>query len=168
MVVKSAQKQLFLKAYDELSDALFRHSYFRVSNREVALDMVQESFTKTWNHMSQGKEISDMRSFLYRVINNLIIDYYRKSKSSSLDLLLDDGFDVADQSLASSETIAELALVRRSLDVIPSSDREVIVMRHIDGWSVQEIASFLNESENAISVRLHRAMKRLQSLITKK
>lgn len=167
MSVKSAQKQLFLRAYDELSNVLFKHAYFRVSNREVALDMVQECFTKTWNHMAQGKEISDMKSFLYRVINNLIIDYYRKSKSSSLDSLLDDGFDVVDQSISSSETISELSLVKRHLNAMPPSDKEVIVMRHIDGLSIQEIAKLLDESENAISVRLHRAMKRLQSLITK-
>ena len=165
MSVDDAQQKRFLVAYDQLSDALFRHSYFRVSNREVALDMVQDCFTKTWNHMVQGKEVNDMKSFLYRVMNNLIIDYYRKTKSSSLDDLLDEGFDVSDVKEPSPEMHSELLLAKRALEKLPPPDREVIVLRHVDGLSVQEIAKMSGESENVVSVRLHRAMKRLQTII---
>jgi len=116
----SIHQKDFLKAYDELSDALFRHSFFRVSNKEVALDMVQDAFMKTWNHIVGGKIIENYKAFLYHVMNNLIIDYYRKSKSSSLDVLLDDGFDPGDTTV-NIEQSAEVSLLIRSLHKLETS-----------------------------------------------
>ena len=55
---RDIQRQ-FLKAYDELSDALFRRFFFKLSDREKALDLVQEVFTKTWLYLSEGKEIQN-------------------------------------------------------------------------------------------------------------
>lgn len=162
---KNFQEQDFLKAYDELSDVLFRHSFFRVSNREVALDMVQETFLKTWNHMSQGNSIQNMRSFLYRVMNNLIIDYYRKSKSFSLDSLLDDGFDVADSGHEGIFESAEISQIKKAIKTLPENERHIITLRYIDGLSIQEISELLNESENSISVRIHRALKKVKETI---
>lgn len=162
---KNFQEQDFLKAYDELSDALFRHSFFRVSNREVALDIVQETFLKTWNHMSQGNSIQNMRSFLYRVMNNLIIDYYRKSKSFSLDSLLDDGYDVADLGHEGILESAEISQIKKAIETLPENERHMITLRYIDGLSIQEISQLLDESENAVSVRIHRALKKVKETI---
>ncbi len=160
----SIHQKDFLKAYDELSDALFRHSFFRVSNKEVALDMVQDAFMKTWNHIVGGKIIENYKAFLYHVMNNLIIDYYRKSKSSSLDVLLDDGFDPGDTTV-NIEQSAEVSLLIRSLHKLETSDREIVVMRYVDGLSIAEIANSLSESANIISVRLHRATAKLKEII---
>jgi RNA polymerase sigma-70 factor (ECF subfamily) len=162
---KNFQEQDFLKAYDELSDVLFRHSFFRVSNREVALDLVQEAFLKTWNHMSRGNSIQNMRSFLYRVTNNLIIDYYRKSKSFSLDNLLDEGFDVADSGHTEIVESAEISQIKKALKTLPENECHIITLRYIDGLSIQEISELLNESENVISVRIHRALKKVKETI---
>jgi len=159
------QEKQFTEAFESLSDALFRHSFFRVSNREVALDLVQETFMKTWNHISIGNEIENIKAFLYRVVNNLIIDYYRKSKSSSLDNLLDGGFDPQGDGADSIVASSEISLIKKGLSFLPEKDREVIVMRYVDGLSLQEISRTLEESENAISVRLHRALKKAKEII---
>jgi len=153
----------FIKAYDELGDALFRHSFFRVSNRDVALDMVQDTFVKTWQHVERGEKILNLKAYLYHVMNNLVIDYYRKSKSSSLDTLLDDGFDPSDSSVDIEEK-AEMSLVMNAVGKLPEDDRQLVVMRHVDGLSITEIAEAIDESENVVSVRLHRAIKNLKKL----
>lgn len=154
----------FIKAYDELGDSLFRHSFFRVSNREVATDMVQDTFIKTWQHIERGETIQNLKAYLYHVMNNLIIDYYRKSKSGSLDILLDDGFNPADETV-DIEGEAEVSLVVSSLTELPDEDRKLIVMRHVDGHSISEIAQMLGETENVVSVRIHRAIKKLKKII---
>jgi RNA polymerase sigma-70 factor (ECF subfamily) len=161
---KTVQQDEFLKAYEELSQALFRHCYFRVSNREVALDMVQDGYVKTWQHIIAGNEIKNLKAFLYQVMNNLIIDYYRKSKSQSLDTLIEDGYDPTDKSV-DIESSTELSLVMRALPQLPRHDREVVVLRHIDGLTVVEIAKLIGESENVVSVRLHRALKKLKEIV---
>src|SRR3989344_280465 len=96
----------FLAAYDEHADALFRHCLIRVRDREIAKDIVQETFSRTWKYLSEGKEVDYIRAFLYRVANNLIVDGSRKKKTSSLDALMEeDGFEIADESLTDPAAI---------------------------------------------------------------
>jgi DNA-directed RNA polymerase specialized sigma24 family protein len=70
----------FIALYDEMADQLFRHCFFKLSNRELALDLVQETFSRTWEYISSGKEVNNIKGFLFKVANNLIIDEYRKKK----------------------------------------------------------------------------------------
>lgn len=165
MTKRQGQEEEFNKAFALYSDALFRHSLFRVSDRQVAIDLVQDAFTKTWMQIAKGETIERFQPYLYHVLNNLIIDYYRKKKSVSLDALAEDGFDPA---MSGDEDIVEEAEqhhMMKFFDQLPERDREVVVMRYIDGLQVKQIASVLNETENGVSVRLHRAVKKLKSLI---
>jgi len=74
-------QQKFLEAYDTYNDDIFRFCIVKVRNRDIALDIAQDTFTKTWEYLSSGKEIDNMRAFLYQVARNAIIDWSRKKKS---------------------------------------------------------------------------------------
>lgn len=156
----------FLAAYDEYADALFRHCMLRVRDRDIAKDIVQETFSRTWLYLSEGKEIDYIRAFLYRVANNLIVDGARKKKAASLDSLMDDdGFEPVDESVKDP---SELKAVREALEMLKSLDeiyRTAITMRYIDEMSPREIATALGVSENVVSVRIHRGIERLQRMM---
>ena len=49
----------FLDAYQQYADAIYRHCFFRVYNRDLAQDLTQETFIKTWKYISEGKEIKN-------------------------------------------------------------------------------------------------------------
>lgn len=165
----NAVEQEFIKTYDQFADAIFRHCVFRISDREKAKDIAQGSFVRLWDYMSQGKEIENMRAFLYRIANNLIIDEYRKRKDESLDRMRDEeGFDVGFEPRHDIETKDEYARAQALLDRLPDKYREALVMRHIDGLSVKDIARLTHETENVISVRIHRAIEKLKSLSEQK
>jgi RNA polymerase sigma-70 factor (ECF subfamily) len=83
----------FIRAYDENADALFRQCFFKVHDREIAKDILQDTFARTWDYSTKGNTILNMRAFLYRTMNNLVVDYYRKKKAVSLDSLEEDGFN---------------------------------------------------------------------------
>ncbi|MDB5238060.1 MAG: polymerase sigma-70 factor, subfamily [Candidatus Kaiserbacteria bacterium] len=156
----------FLAAYDEHSDALFRHVLIRVRDREIAKDIVQEAFSRTWLYLSEGKRIEYIRAFLYRVANNLIVDGSRKKKSTSLDALMDDdGFEVADETVKDPTYIQA---TREAISMLENMDeiyRTVITMRFIEEMSPGEIARALGISENVVSVRIHRGIERLQKVM---
>lgn len=164
MQTKHSQEHMFLQYFEELSDPLFRHVYFRISDREVAKDIVQDVFMKTWNEIQKGNVIDNMKAFLYRVANNTVIDYYRKSKSSSLDVLLEDGYDPVGDDDSGILAFAELSIATEALQKLSPSDRAVLVMRHVDGMSPKEISEQIGESENVVSVRIHRATSRLKKI----
>lgn len=161
----NAVEQEFIKVYDQFADVIFRHCVFRVSDREKAKDIAQGSFVRLWDYMSQGKEIDNMRALLYRIANNLIIDEYRKKKVVSLDQMRDEeGFDIGFEPMHDIESRDEYEHAQALLERLPDKYREALVMRHIDGLSVKEIAHITHESENVISVRIHRAIEKLKNL----
>ena len=165
--MENPKEKEFLQSYETYVDALFRHCYFRVSDREKATDIVQEAFCRTWLYLSSGKDIQNLRAFLYRTANNLIIDEYRKHKSVSLDTLMEAGFEPADESRKNVEEAVLGGEIRSLLKELDESHRAVIIMRYLDGLSPKEIAELLEVSENVISVRIHRGIEKLRQLVGK-
>ncbi len=155
----------FLKAYDEFADAIFRHCYFRMSDRDKAKDITQETFLRAWEYLEKGNEIQAMRSFLYRVANNLIIDEMRKKKTLSLEKLQDEGFDPSFDGKEKTERLADAHQLLSVLNHLESPYRDVITMRYVNDMSPKEIAEILEESENAVSVRIHRGIAKLRTLM---
>ena len=160
-------KEQFLTAHDAYADALFRHCYFRIYDRELAKDLVQETFCRTWIYLSQGKEIENIRAFLYRILHNVIVDEIRRKKSLSLDQLMEEGFAPKDESVPDLEQRLVVKDVVQKLKILDESYRNIVQMRFIDDLSLKEISSALGVSENVVSVRIHRGMKKLRQLIEK-
>jgi RNA polymerase sigma-70 factor (ECF subfamily) len=166
-VSKQKIEQEFMAAYEQYSDDIFRYCFFQTSDREVALDISQDTFTKTWQYIADGKEVENIRAFLYRVAKNLIIDWRRKKKSSSLDSLLDEGFDYEEDysEMERQETAYESEQAKEALDNLKDNYKEVLTMRYIDGMSVKDIADKLDAAENTISVRIHRGLQKLNEVL---
>lgn len=167
-----SQEDRFLKAFEDYSDALFRHASIRISDRERAIDVVHDTFTKVWSYVRAGHQIDSYRSFLYKVLNNLIIDEYRKRKELSLDALLsEEGVDEGSFPELSESTVEALAATIDGqkafalLGELPDEYREVIIMRFVDGLGPREISDLIEESENVVSVRIHRGLKLLRKRI---
>jgi RNA polymerase sigma-70 factor, ECF subfamily len=165
MKVESA----FLEAFEQYSDALLRHCTFRISNRERALELTQDAFMKTWKYISEGNEVQNYRAFLYRTVNNLVIDEYRKKSSVSLDALMEDGGKSEgsfEELVGDAREEVEVALdASRALSLLAELSepyRDVVSFRYIDGLTPTEIAEIIGESENAVSVRIHRGMQQLK------
>ena len=155
----------FLKMYDTYADAIFRHCFFRIHDREEAKDLTQEIFLRVWEYISRGKKIDNLKAFLYRVANNRIIDEYRKKKKDfSLDSLQDEGFDVGEESHETTLAVFDGALALKKLEELDDPYRSVILLRYVECLSIKEIADAVNQSENVVSVRLHRGIKQLQKL----
>lgn len=170
--IKRNHEERFLEAFDEYGDALFRHAFLRISDREKAIDVVHDTFTKVWTYVRNGHEVDQFRPFLYKVLNNLIIDSYRKTKEASLDALMAiEGIDEGTFDELSESTVESLAATidgKKAFEMvqeIPDTYREVIVLTFVDGLGPKEISVLLEESENVISVRLHRGLKILRQMI---
>lgn len=169
---KAAQ---FEGIFERLSDELFRHAALRLSDRERAVELTQECFLRGWEYIQRGEVIEEYRPFLYRVLNNLIIDEYRRRKPLSLDAMLEheetrdavEGALLGDETQALEESLIrfEIEQVVRALHYLPERYRDALVMRYIDGLSIAEIAEQVQESPNAVSVRIHRALRKLREIV---
>jgi len=162
----------FLEAYEQYADALFRHCYYRVYERERAREVVQETFMKTWEVVARGEEIQNIRAYLYRVARNLIIDEARRRKlrtEVSLEEMREEtGFDPGHDERPSLFARMDGAEALKLLQKLSEEDREVLMLRYVDEFDPREIATLLDVSANVVSVRSHRALKRLRQLMQEK
>ncbi len=167
MVANEQQEQDFLSAYDQYADAIFRHCFYKTSNRELAKDLTQQTFFKVWSYLKEGKAVQNFRAFLYQIANNLVIDWYRRSKSDSLDQLMESGYEPSSRALDPTRQ-AEAGWALAMLKQLSPEDQQLITWRYVEDMSLGEMASTLGEKENNVSVRLHRAMERLKKLLLDK
>ncbi len=171
-------EQEFVKIYDELADKLFRHCYFRVFNRERARDLMQESFMRVWKYCGEGHEVKNLRSFLYKVANNLIIDESRKKKELYLEEIqatdtasFESGKERAqefDSGVDETDTVFKIIdgkIAISALERLDSKYRDAIVMRYLDDLTPEEIARVTSETPDVISVRIHRGLKQLRTIL---
>jgi RNA polymerase sigma-70 factor (ECF subfamily) len=109
--------------------------------------------------------MSNTRSFLYTIAHNLAKDWYKKKKSYSLDEQMEQGYDPSDRQLLSAQQEAQYREVIDAMDGLEQKDREILLLRYVEGLDPKDIASILEESANAVSVRIHRATKQLQEIM---
>lgn len=149
--------------YDTYIDDIFRYLSFRLKNKEKAMDLTQEVFIRMWqSYISKGKEIEYPKSLLYKIAHNILVNSYERDKVyDSLDTMSEEGFEVEDKNQRTSFEIKDL---KDALEKLPDKYSELITLRHIEGFSVKEIAEMYDESENVISVRLHRAISHLEKI----
>ncbi|MFA6273656.1 MAG: RNA polymerase sigma factor [Candidatus Paceibacterota bacterium] len=166
-VNKQNLRENFTQSYDQFSNAIFRFCYFQTSSREKALDLTQETFTRTWEYLSTGKNVENLRAFLYKVAGNLIIDDRRKKKSESLDKMTEAGFDLKSEinEVSVKENIFQVKLALEALDKLGEKYKEVLLLRFVEEMEIHEIAKMIGENENNVSVRIHRGVEKLKNLL---
>lgn len=154
-------ENIFLAAFSEYGDAIFRFCVFKVSNAALAEDMTQEVFMRYWQYLRKGNEMTNTRAFLYAVAHNMVKDWYKKKKSGSLDTLMDAGYE-PEEGGPTAEEVAAYREGLRTIEDMDDNDKTVLLLRYVEGLDPKDIAEILGESANTVSVRLNRAMKRLQ------
>ncbi len=156
------QQSILTVAHHNFEKGLNAKAFFKLHDKALGEGLVQETFMKTWMYLIKGGKIDLMRAFLYHVLNNLIIDEYRKHKTSSLDTLLEKGFepstDNSDQLINFLDGKKAIILIQR----LPETYKKVMRMRYVQDLSLQEISLITGQTKNAIAVKLHRGLDKLK------
>lgn len=156
-------KEAFLALYDKQVGALYRFCEYKVSDAALAEDLTQEAFMRFWQYVRQGVWPANPRAYLFRLARNLVIDWYRKKKTLSLEQLQSArGFDIEGDTALTVALRAEASEARMALRQLDAPSRHAIERRFLEGWSPKEIAHDTGETANAISVRINRALKQLR------
>jgi RNA polymerase sigma-70 factor (ECF subfamily) len=153
-----------------MKDAYFIALGF-VGNREDAMDLSQEAFVRAYRNIKQVKPDRKFFPWFYQILKNLCISHLRKRKirrAGSLDT--EDCPEVAD----TSDNFSPEALARRSeikdkvwqaIGKLDEKHREVIILRHFQNMSYEQIAEALFCNKGTVTSRLYYARKRLEELL---
>ncbi len=158
------QQHILASAHRDFNEGLNAHAFFKMHDRAISEDLVQNTFIKTWSYIIKGEKIDAMRAFLYHVLNRLIVDEYRKHKTTSLDALLQGGFEPSGGDFRRLFDIldgkAALLLIRR----LPKACQKVMRMRYMQDLSLKEMSAIAGQSKNAVAVQAHRGFANLKLL----
>ncbi len=163
----------FEEIYKKQSNAVFSFCLMRVSNREQASDLTQETFLRFWQTLSTKKadkkyKIKNNKAFIFTIAHRLVIDWYRKKKPVSLDGLLHQGeakYDLVDDTIIGHTEIgAEGRYLLSYVSRLARSCQYPIYLRFVEGLSPKEIAQVLGITANSASVRINRGLSELRKM----
>ena len=166
------------RAFDELlsrnQDKIFTYIMYVVKDEDLANDLFQETFLKVITKLQNG-QYSDTGKFswwLTRIAHNVVIDHFRAQKSSKIveapkdndlsNLRSDAVQNLSRESELNNEQVMED--IKRLVEALPKSQRDVVNMRFFQELSFKEIAEQTNVSINTSLGRMRYALINLRKL----
>lgn len=162
----SGDSNAFGELYDMYVDRVYRHVYYRVSNVADAEDLTQQVFVKAWKAIGRYKKAaSPFIAWLITISHNLVVDFYRTKKEKTYL----DAEVVADNLASSPEQLTEARFeqqhLRRAIHQLRGEQQQVVLLRFIEGFGYEEIASLMDKKEGTIRVIQHRALLKLRHIL---
>jgi RNA polymerase sigma-70 factor (ECF subfamily) len=189
--LRSGDEAAFVLLIDRYASAMLRLAMIYVKARAVAEEVVQETWLAVLNGLTRFEGRSSLKTWVFRILTHCAITRaQREGRSipfSSLaghgasfdepaadsDCLLPAGHwvsypsnwqEMPEERLLSQETRAHL---EKAIEVLPPSQRQIIILRDIEGWTSEETCSFLGISEVNQRVLLHRARAKVRGVLEK-
>ncbi len=167
--MQARELKQFEEVVNQYQTDLINFHYRFVGNRFEAEDLAQETFIKAYRKMDTLKEQGKLKSWLFSIARNTVIDFFRKNKNRAI--LLDSAIleniaettavDFQDR-IANAEMSRELELC---IEQLVREDRAIIKLLYYEGFSYKEISEMLGINQNTLKSRLHRARKVLLASI---
>lgn len=171
MEIRSTDQSDFRRVYNECYALLMKICYHIVYNIDIAQDLVQEAFERFYMKNMSFPSDEDAKYWLIRVSKNLALNHVRKNKREinmveKVKQMPTSSSYVVDgvKELADKETIKE---VRAAIEMLPDTLKMVITLKEYGDLDYKAIGKILGISESNVKVRVHRARKKLEELLTK-
>jgi len=147
--------------YTEYKDKLFRYLIYKNGDADAALDLMQESFARHYQHYGSMAVISP--ALLFTIARNVLIDFQRKqNKMKACTSNTPEPFTGEEETFIVKENCA---LIRKALDKLPEPDRDILNLA-ANGVAYKDIAAVFETSVNTVKVRIHRARTRLKTILS--
>lgn len=144
--------------YQRYSEWVYRLAWRFTGDRDLALDVRQETFLYLFAKSPRLVLTAHMTTFLYPVVRNLAVAARRKQRRYTSDEQVILSLPARQEAEIPSRT--ELAL---ALSAIPEAQREVLLMRFVDDMEIRDIALALRIPEGTVNSRLHYALRTLRN-----
>jgi len=159
--------QEFQTFYQEKVGPIYRYVYSNVGKREVAEDLTSEIFLKAAHSIDQKRSPRSMHNWLNLIARSTIADYWRahyRRPTSSLDELLDAGWEGPAEEEPDVMSNRPAEVVQRLLQVLPEQYREVLTCRFLLNLSLKATALRMGVTVANVKVLQFRALKRAATL----
>ncbi len=155
----------FTALYELHHAAILRYCAWKSHDRDIGEDLVQDTFLRFWLCLERGEQVSNVRALLYRIAHNLFVDHVRRKKETSLDVLLEAGFEPSVDPWHVTVSALDARRPLEQLQTMQRPYRTVLHRRFMQGLLPADIATLTGESTNAVSVRIFRGLRQLRGML---
>ncbi|SDM09609.1 RNA polymerase sigma-70 factor, ECF subfamily [Catalinimonas alkaloidigena] len=150
---------LFRRYYEELLNYGLR----LVSEEDLVADCVQEAFADVWYYRaSLNPQVQSIRFYMMRIVRRKLFKQTSR-RDVQLNVVPAEGERSVEQRLVESEALHQRhTALQRSIDDLPSRQREALYLRYYDQMSFEEISDLMGVSVQSVRNFLHKALVRLR------
>jgi RNA polymerase sigma-70 factor (ECF subfamily) len=169
--VQARDEMAFREVVERYQSKVFSIIYGILRNRNDAEDIAQQVFAKVYFSIQNFDFRSTLLTWIYKITVNECYDYLRKRKVRKLvyesdfseqdSLRMENTEASTDPAQAIDVELAQRDLVNKLLTKIPEEERSLLLMKDVEGHSVEELAAMTGMNENTIKVKLFRARQKL-------
>jgi RNA polymerase sigma-70 factor (ECF subfamily) len=170
--IQDGDEEAFAVLVTRYQRRFFRLAYSYLRNQEEALDAVQEAFIKIYRGRASWEPRATPFTWAYRIVANHCIDLLRKRRGDTWSI--DDTEEGETRDIRDSGAVdalraqvdrEEAVRMRNAIALLPVRQREIIVLRHYEGLSLQEIAHAQDCALGTVKSSLHRALANLKEIL---
>ncbi len=148
--------------FDKYNVRIYNFFNKMVHNKMVSEDLTQDVFLKVIKYRTSYKN-GNFAAWIYTIARNIFSNYYQKTKKERSNIINDDKLEANDTVISEGKK-EELDHLQKALLQLSNSDRELIVMHRFQEIKYEQIAQIINSNENAVKVKVHRALKKLKEI----
>ena len=151
----------FGEIYNIYLNRIYRYVYYQINDRMAAEDITEDVFVKAWKAIKScnGKEAT-FSSWLYRIAHNHLVNTLRReNKLTSIENIEVTGMNKPE---VVAEANAEYQELMRNITCLPENQKQVIILKFIEGLDNREIGKVTGKSEGAIRISQMRALATLR------
>ena len=155
-------EQAFEALFRAHQNAVYSLAMHFARDRELAADLTQDAFVRAWEKLPKLREPEAFAGWLRALTLNIVRDHFRRARETEP---LDETFEVADEGPGPDEQASgseQERAVRRAILTLPEHQRTPIVMYHLEGRPVEEVAEALGVPKNTVVSRLARGRAALR------
>jgi RNA polymerase sigma-70 factor, ECF subfamily len=169
--VQARDEMAFREIVERYQSKVFSIIYGILRNRNDAEDIAQQVFAKVYFSLKNFDFRSSLLTWIYKITVNECYDYLRKKRVRKLvyesdfseedALRMENSETVIDQRQPMDTRLAQRDLVLKLLDKLSEEDRTLLLLKEVEGHSVEELSQMTGMNENTIKVKLFRARQKL-------
>jgi len=159
MMTKQVRYEALVKA---LHSDLYRYAYWLTHEKQVAEDLVQETFLRAWRALDSLKDEKAAKSWLITILRR---ENARRFERKRFDMSEYEEATITDTKSVTTEQELENHWLRDKIAKLPTEYSEPLILQVLGGFSGEDIANILDLNKNTVMTRLFRARNQLKEIL---
>ena len=159
--VLAGDRERYAQLVERYRDRYARYAARMLGSTDAAEDAVQDAFVRAYDQLAQCQDPNKFVGWFFLILRNRCFAERRRNRTQA-PLEAADQVAAADRTDGGTETAERRRALQLALLELTPDQREVFVLKHVEGLSYGEIAERLSTSVPSLKMRMHRAYDRLR------